>query len=133
MKIIRDNVEKTVRITLETFPDDAVASNDAVKGGIATGISVEAIDSATAKRMNITGDKGVVVSKVEPNSAAAKAGLRIGFVILSIDNTEVNSPKEFGTVLEAAKAKMDKENRKTLRMYVQDTTKQPSFVILRFD
>ncbi|MDD4310489.1 MAG: Do family serine endopeptidase [Candidatus Cloacimonetes bacterium] len=133
LKIIRDNSEKTIKITLETLPDDAVASTDTNKGGIATGISVEAIDSATAKRMNITGEKGVVVSKVEPNSAAAKAGLRVGFVILSIENTEVNSPKEFGTVLEEAKTKMDKDNRKILRLYVLDTNKQPAFVILRFE
>lgn len=133
LKIFRDNKEKSVKITLEAFPDDSVASTDALKGGVATGISVEAIDSAIAKRMNITGDKGVVVSKVDPNSPAAKSGLRVGYVILSIDGTEVNSQKEFSTVLETAKTNMDKENRKTLRLYVLDGNKQPLFLILRFD
>jgi hypothetical protein len=35
----------------------------------------------------------VVVTKVEPNSVAAKSGLRVGYVIMSIDGTEVNSPR----------------------------------------
>lgn len=133
LKIFRDNKEKRINITLEAFPDDTIAATDAQKGGVATGISVEALDSAIAKRMNITGDKGVVVSKVEPNSPAAKSGLRVGYVILNIEGTEVNSPKEFSSVLEAAKANMDKENRKTLRLYVLDNNKQPYFLIIRFD
>jgi serine protease Do len=83
-----------------------------VKGGVATGISVDAIDSSTAKRLGITGDKGVVVTKVEPNSVAAKSGLRVGYVIMSIDGTEVNSPKEFGSVLDTAKENMEKKTAK---------------------
>jgi len=133
LKINRDNKEKTIKVILEAFPDDSVASTDTNKGGVATGISVEAIDSAAAKRMNITGDKGVVVSKVEPNSPAAKSGLRVGYIILSIDGTEVNSPKEFASVLETAKGAMETDKRKTLRLYVIDTNKQPSFLVLRFE
>jgi len=94
---------------------------------------VDAIDSSTAKRLGITGDKGVVVTKVEPNSVAAKSGLRVGYVIMSIDGTEVNSPKEFGSVLDTAKENMEKENRKTIRLYTMDTNKQPAFLILKFE
>jgi len=133
LKIVRDNKEKTIQINLEAYPDDSTVATDTVKGGVATGISVDAIDSPAAKRLGITGEEGVVVTKVEPNSPAAKSGLRVGFVILSIDGTDVNSPKEFGTVLDSAKANMEKENRKTLRLYVIDTNKQPSFLILRFE
>ncbi len=133
LKIVRDNKEKTVKISLEAFPDDATVASDTVKGGVATGISVDAIDSSTAKRLGITGDKGVVVTKVEPNSVAAKSGLRVGYVIMSIDGTEVNSPKEFGSVLDTAKENMEKENRKTIRLYTMDTNKQPAFLILKFE
>ncbi|PKN73789.1 MAG: protease degQ [Candidatus Cloacimonetes bacterium HGW-Cloacimonetes-3] len=132
-QIFRNNKQITVKMELEAFPDDTVASTADNKGGVATGISVEAIDSAIAKRLGVIGEKGVVVSNVEPNSPAAKSGLRVGYLIFSLDGTEVNSPKEFSTVLEKAKANMEKENRKTIRLYVQDTNKQPSFLILRFD
>jgi serine protease Do len=46
---------------------------------------------------------------------------------------EVNSPKEFSTAIEDAKTNMEKEKRKTIRLYVLDTNKQPSFLILRFE
>mgnify|MGYP000973143734 FL=1 len=132
-KIYRNNKEMTVKMVLEAFPDDTVASTGENKTGVATGISVEAIDSSVAKRLGVSGEEGVVVSAVEPNSPAAKSGLRVGYVILSIDGTEVNSPKEFSQVLETAKANMEKDKRKTLRLYVHDTNKQPAFLILRFD
>lgn len=132
-KVIRNDKEITVKMVLEAFPDDTVAATGENKSGMATGISVEAVDSAVAKRLGISSENGVVVSKVEPNSPAAQSGLRVGFVILSIDGVEVNSPKEFSTAIEDAKSNMEKEKRKTIRLYVLDTNKQPSFLILRFE
>ncbi|MEN6444811.1 MAG: Do family serine endopeptidase [Candidatus Cloacimonas sp.] len=133
LKIVRDRKEISVRVVLEAYPEDIVAANDNAKGGPATGISVESIDSQAAKRLNVTSDKGVVVTKVEPNSPAAKSGLKVGYVIIKIEGKEINSPKEFNTELEIAKTNMDKENRKTIRLYVLDTNKQPSVVILKFE
>ena len=123
----------TVKVILEAYPEDTLAATDSTKGTLATGITVEAIDSAIAKRLNVKSDKGVVVTKVEPNSAAAKSGLKVGYVILKIEGNEVNSPKEFGTELEKAKANMEKENRKTIRLYVLDTNNQPFILILKFE
>lgn len=133
LKIVRDKKDMTIRVTLEAYPEDIAAASDSVKGGIATGISVEAIDSQTAKRLGVTSDKGVVVTKVDPNSPAAKSGLKVGYVILQIEDKEVNSPKEFNTELEKAKTNMEKENRKTIRLYVLDTNKQPRFIVLKFE
>jgi len=133
LKIVRDKRDMTIRVTLEAYPEDIAAASDSVKGGIATGISVEAIDSQTAKRLGVTSDKGVVVTKVDPNSPAAKSGLKVGYVILQIEDKEVNSPKEFNTELEKAKTNMEKENRKTIRLYVLDTNKQPRFIVLKFE
>jgi len=133
LKIVRDNKEKIVNITLESYPDDTTTASETVKGGVATGISVEAIDSPTAKRLGITGDKGVVVTKVDPNSVAAKSGLRVGYVILSVDGTDVNTPKEYNNAMDNAKANLEKDKRKSIRLYVIDTNKQPSFLILKFD
>ncbi|MDP2172402.1 MAG: PDZ domain-containing protein [Candidatus Cloacimonadaceae bacterium] len=70
---------------------------------------------------------------MEPNSPAAKSGLRVGFVILSIDSIEVMSPKIFASVLETMKACMEKDKRKTIRLYLIDTNKQPIFMVLRFE
>jgi len=133
LKILRNKKEMTVKVTLEAYPEDTIAATDTTKGTLATGITVEAIDSPIAKRLNVTSDKGVVVTKVEPNSVAAKSGLKVGYVIQKVDGIEVNSPKEFNTELEKAKTNMEKENRKTIRLYVLDTNNQPSILILKFD
>ena len=125
----------TIKVVLEAFPEDSVAaaSDRNGKTAVATGISVESIDSQIAKRMNVTSDKGVVVSAIEPNSPASRSGLQPGFVILTIDGTEVNSVSEFRDVLASAKDTMDKEGRKFMRLYVIDRNQTPQFVVLRFE
>ncbi|MCD8479449.1 MAG: trypsin-like peptidase domain-containing protein [Candidatus Cloacimonetes bacterium] len=135
IRILRDNKERTIKVVLEAFPEDSVAaaSDRNGKTAVATGISVESIDSQIAKRMNVTSDKGVVVSAIEPNSPASRSGLQPGFVILTIDGTEVNSVSEFRDVLASAKDTMDKEGRKFMRLYVIDRNQTPQFVVLRFE
>ena len=49
------------------------------------GISVQPIDSNLSKYLDIQGDIGLMVTAVEPESPSAKAGLREGDIILSID------------------------------------------------
>ncbi|MCB5234362.1 MAG: Do family serine endopeptidase [Candidatus Cloacimonetes bacterium] len=135
IKILRDKKEKQINITLTSLPEDSLSlgAEDGSKTLISTGISVESTDSQLAKRLNINSEKGVVVSKVDQNSPASKAGLQVGFVILSIDNMEVNSVGEFSSILAEAKNKMEKESRKTIPLYVLDRNQNPRFTVLRFD
>ncbi|HHV37137.1 MAG TPA: Do family serine endopeptidase [Candidatus Cloacimonetes bacterium] len=135
MKILRDKKQKQINITLSAFPEDSLAHGleDGGKALISTGISVESTDGQLAKRLNINSDKGVVVSNVDQNSPASRAGLQVGFVILKIDDMEVNSVGEFNSVLASAKDKMEKESRNIIRLYVLDRNKNPHFTVLRFD
>lgn len=135
VKITRDNKDRIINVTLEGFPEDealAVADKPS-KANVSTGISVEAIDSPYAKRLGITGDKGVVISRVDVNSPAAKAGLEAGFVILTIEDSEVLNPSDYNNIMRDIQTKMEKESKKTIRLYVQDRNKNPQFVILRFE
>ncbi len=135
VKIIREDEEKVLYIQLEGFPEDGpVASAETPKNGAPNaGINVEAYDSNYARRNNITADKGVIVSSIEPNSPAARSELQVGFIILRVDRTYVNSPEEFKTALADAMAKMEKEGRQTLPLYVTDRNKTERFVVLRFE
>lgn len=135
MKILRDKKEKLINITLTALPEDSLAhgSEDGGKTLVSTGISVESTDGQLAKRLNINSEKGVVVSNVDQNSPASKAGLQVGFVILKIDDMEVNSVGEFNSILSEAKSKMEKESRKTIRLYILDRNQNPKFTVLRFD
>lgn len=135
VKIVRDDKQITLNVTLETFPEDSLASakQDQVKIAASTGITVENTDGAVAKRLNITSDKGVVVSAVESNSAAFRSGLQVGMVILQVEGKEVNNVGEFNTEIAAAKTKMEQDGRRTIRLYLIDRNQSPRFMVLRFD
>ena len=94
---------------------------------------MEATDSAYAQRNNIKASKGVIVSAIESNSPASKAGIQVGFVVLKVGNTEVNSPEEYSAAMNAAIDKMRKDERNTIILYVQDRNKTEQFVVLRFN
>jgi serine protease Do len=135
IRILRDNKEMLIHVKLEAFPEDSTSQSveSGTQSTVSTGISVENTDSTIAKRLGINSEKGVVVSSVEPNSPAAKAGLQTGFVILSIDSTEVNSVSEFRNVLSDAKTQMELEDRNIIRLYVLDRNQIPQFMVLRFE
>ena len=53
------------------------------------GISGQDIDASTAKRYNLV--EGVYVKSIENFSAAEKAGLKIGDIIIAVDGTEIKN------------------------------------------
>ncbi len=134
VKLIRENKQETLFIQLDSYPEDgpvASAEKPATNGG--PGITVEAIDSAYAKRNNITAEKGVIVSSIEPNSPADKSALQVGYLILKVDRETVTSPEDYKTALDKAIDRMTRAGRKTLPLYVMDKNKNEMFVVLRFD
>ena len=134
VKIIRENKERTLYIQLDSYPEDgSVASADSPANNGSVGITVEARDSAYAKRNNINVDKGVIISTIEGNSAASKAGLQVGYVILKVGREAVETPDEYSSAISKAMEKMKKDNRKTITLYVMDRNKNEQFVVLRFD
>jgi serine protease Do len=56
------------------------------------GVMISDIDSSKAKLYGI--DHGVLINKVEPHSAAAKAGLQPGDIIVAVDGKEVKDAGE---------------------------------------
>jgi len=56
------------------------------------GVMISNIDPAKAKLYGI--DHGVLINKVEPNSAAEKAGLKPGDIIVAVDGEEVKNAGE---------------------------------------
>jgi len=70
-------------------------SNDLINYGFVQrpylGVSVTDINATVAKKYGIDDTKGVLITAVTPNSAAFKAGLNAGDIILKIDGEELNS------------------------------------------
>lgn len=105
MKVLRDGHEKALTVTIGEQPGDlkiAKADNDEKEFAFA-GVAVQDLDRDTAKELGIKKAQGVVVTSVEPDSGADKAGLMPGDVIREINRQPVKSVKEFEKVSSAVK------------------------------
>jgi serine protease Do len=88
LKVIRDKSTLTIEVTVGELRDDEVA----VETGKETqfGLTVQPLTPEIAENLGIGGDvKGVVVSGVEPGSAADEAGIRRGDVIMEVNREPV--------------------------------------------
>jgi S1-C subfamily serine protease len=94
---------------------------------------VDDVTSDAAKRLNIKETEGVVITKIEAGSAAAKAGLMTGQIILRINNLPVNTPEEFRLTLDGQIDAMSKADRNTITLYIKDRNNNYRYVVLRFD
>lgn len=63
------------------------------------GASTTELDAQTAKKYGLNSYKGVIVSSVNPDGSADKAGLEAGDVILSVDGKEINSGSRLQEIL----------------------------------
>ncbi|MBI3989613.1 MAG: trypsin-like peptidase domain-containing protein [candidate division NC10 bacterium] len=82
------------------------------------GIQIEEVDDELAELEGLPLGKGVLVSAVLPGQPADQGGIRVGDIILSIDEVAINSPKELIRVVSTSQ--VGKEVRITLRRKGQD-------------
>jgi len=98
IKVIRDGREKELTVTVGEQPDQpklAKAETSDTDYAFA-GVAVQDLDQDTAKELGLKGKpQGVVVTRVEPDSGAEKAGLMPGDVIREINRKPVKSVKDF--------------------------------------
>ena len=98
---------RTVAEKIEQFKRDAqnpVKPSDAAQATRQRlGISLQELTSALSDALGIPDGAGVLISDVEPQSPAAKSGLRRGLVLYKVGRYEVNSPAEVETLLRQAK------------------------------
>ena len=67
------------------------------------GISSRTLDAATAAALGVAQTTGAVVTEVLPDTAAARAGLRPGDVIVAVGGTSVASADEVGAAVRSHK------------------------------
>ena len=117
--LVRDGKNKKVTVTVGAYPDDGEAEAGGAKEGTADivgklGFQVQALTDDVASQLGYEKSSGVVVSEVEPGSAADEAGLRPGMLILEANRSEVKTVEDFekavgktkqGNVLLRVKAK----------------------------
>ncbi|MEK7236517.1 MAG: DegQ family serine endoprotease [Nitrospirota bacterium] len=99
VRVIRDGHEKDVIVTIGEQPDTTkIAKAETGETDYAfAGVAVQDLDRDTAKELGVKG-KGVVVTAVEQDSGAEKAGVMRGDVIREINRQPVKSVKDFEKV-----------------------------------
>jgi serine protease Do len=91
LKILRNGTQQTVSVTLGNTPGKQKVAE--------LGLSLAPADSVPG-----TNGRGVVVTGVEPNSAAAEHGFQRGDVILEVDGKAVSTPAEVSQDIAANRA-----------------------------
>ena len=125
----RNGKEMVVQVKVGELKEQAVASagesdgKDNGKKGKKTeqvieelGLTLAAISPELAERFELAEDaKGVLVTKVNPDSVAAEKGIRVGDLVVEVGQEEISSPSDVAKKVKKAK----KAKRKTVLLLVE--------------
>lgn len=71
------------------------------------GMSIQSIDEGIMKYYNLNSNKGVMITKIIPNTPADKAGLKTGDIITEIDSYKINNEKTIFGVFQEFRANQE--------------------------
>jgi serine protease Do len=118
LDVLRDGKSRKITATSGERPgtrrsgrlgDESYSQLEPAEDSVLKGVAVDDLDERVRSRMNLPGRlQGAVITSVDPESAAARAGLRPGDVILEINKQPVKSAQD--AIELSAKA----DSRKTL-------------------
>ncbi|TFL16005.1 trypsin-like peptidase domain-containing protein [Jannaschia formosa] len=74
-----------------------IETGDVERGFI--GVSLQGIDDGLARALGLDGTEGAIVASVEPGAPAETAGIEEGDVILSIDGTAAEDPRQISQMV----------------------------------
>jgi serine protease Do len=99
VKILREGAPKTLEATVKEMPGtERLAGNDAHPKddtGTLNGVTVGDLDHRARQQFNLPDSiNGVVITDIEPDSAAAEAGLKPGDVVQEINRKPVKTAEE---------------------------------------
>jgi len=105
LQVVRDGDERTVSVTLGTFPEQGEESDDDRAAGKAElGMTLRNLTPDIAERLEMPRtSRGVVVTDVEAGANAEDAGLQRGDVIVSVNGSPVDDIEGFRAAIERAK------------------------------
>ncbi len=93
MKVLRDKKEVTLTAVVGELKDEEVVASVPEKGQL--GLTVQKLTPQIAESLGLEKSDGIVVTAVEPGSAADEGGIRRGDVIVEIDRKPVRSVEEY--------------------------------------
>ena len=93
MKVLRDKKEVALSVAVGELKDEEVVASVPEKGEL--GLTVQKLTPQLAENLGLDKTDGVVVTAVEPGSAADEAGIRRGDVIVEVDRKPVRGVEEY--------------------------------------
>ncbi len=99
IEYFRDGKRATTKARLRNNRGDVALTKSGDSGML--GATLETVDKETARRLEIS--SGVSVAEVDSNGRFAAAGIRKGFIILSINGQRVSTPEQVKEIYRAVK------------------------------
>jgi len=93
MKVLRDKKEIVLSVAVGELKDEEVVAAVPEKGEL--GLTVQRLTPQIAESLGLEKAEGVVVTAVEPSSAADEAGIRRADIILEVDRKAVRNVDEY--------------------------------------
>lgn len=122
----RDGKRTTVSVQLAGRGGEFTGA-PALRSAQTLGLQLAPLSESLASQLGVAADAGVLVRTVDPHSAAARAGLTAGMLLLSVDRAAASSVKQVLGLLEQAR---QAKRVALLRVRTQHGVR---FVALRFD
>lgn len=95
VEILRDGKPLTVTVT----PEKRDFMTFAMGGGRHLGVSLQDLNPDLAAYFQADPNEGVLVTRIEPDSPAEKAGVRSGDIITHIDGNKINSAEDVSRMI----------------------------------
>ena len=99
MKVLRDKKEITLTVSVGELKDEEVVASAPEKGEL--GLTVQRLTPQMAESLGLDKPEGVVVTAIEPGSAADEAGIRRGDVIVEVDRKLIRNLDEYKKAIAA--------------------------------
>ena len=96
--VFRDGKQKRITVTIDELTD-TLAAADVSEIAKKLGFTVQELTEETSRYYGIRSQEGVIVTKVERGSVADRAEIRPGHIIVSVNQHETDSLRQFNEAL----------------------------------
>jgi serine protease Do len=98
--IIRNGEQKELKVTIGELGEDTPLAQAPAASAEKLGLNVQTLTPELAQQFNAKPGHGVVVTRVEPGSVAAIAGIKTGNVVLEVNRRPIDSAASFNRAVE---------------------------------
>lgn len=104
--VVRNGKKTKLNVKVGKMDEDQeMVATNTQQGKETAGITVSPLTPELAERHDLEAGQGVVITRVDPESTAARADLRQGDIVLEINGKTVGSPKAFKKAIAGQKGK----------------------------